>query len=96
MTSVLTIDKPFDCCLNKAKTTAALKFIARRQAAGEMVAIIDVNKSFDVEAAKDAGVCLKTLLVSRPKDLAELQYAWELLAGADAIDALVIDYSPHP
>jgi RecA/RadA recombinase len=73
------------------KTTLALRVAAEAQAAGSIVAWLDLARAFDPVEAVARGVLPQWLVVLTPEDLAEaLSLAGSLLA-ARTVDLLVLD-----
>jgi RecA/RadA recombinase len=73
------------------KTTLALRCVAESQASGEIVAWLDLARSFDPVEAVGRGVDLRWLLVIRPADVGEgLALAGALLSGR-CLGLLVVD-----
>jgi RecA/RadA recombinase len=80
---------------SSGKTTLALRLAAEAQAAGSIVAWLDVGRSFDPVEAAARGVRLPWLVVVTPADLGEgLSIAGALLGGR-AVDVLVVDLPPR-
>jgi recombination protein RecA len=78
---------------SSGKTTLALRCVAEAQAGGDIVAWLDVARSFDPVEAVGRGVDLRWLLVVRPADVGEgLALAGALLAGR-CLGLLVMDLS---
>jgi recombination protein RecA len=75
-------------------TTLALSVVARAQAAGELVCMLDINNTFAPTAAAGAGVDLETLAVARPADGAEAALVVATLLARRAVGVLVIDSLP--
>lgn len=76
---------------SSGKTTLALRCAAEAQAAGDIVAWLDLGRAFDPVEAVARGVDLRWLLVIRPADVAEgLALAGALLSGR-SIGLLVAD-----
>jgi len=76
---------------SSGKTTLALRLTAQAQAAGSIVAWLDVARAFDPVEAVARGVRLPWLVVVTPLDLDEgLSIAGALLGGR-AVDLLVVD-----
>jgi RecA/RadA recombinase len=77
--------------LSSGKTTLALRWIAQAQAAGSIVAYLDLARAFDPFEAVCRGVDLRWLVIVRPANDAEgFAIGGALLAGR-AVDLLVID-----
>jgi RecA/RadA recombinase len=77
--------------LSSGKTTLALRWMAQAQAAGSIVAYLDLARSFDPYEAVCRGVDLGWLVIVRPADDAEgFAIGGALLAGR-AVDLLVVD-----
>jgi hypothetical protein len=80
---------------SSGKTTLALRTVAQAQAAGSIVAWLDLTRSFDPVEAVARGVNLDWLVVVTPVDLDEgLSIAGALLSGR-AVDLLVVDLPPE-
>ncbi len=76
---------------SSGKTTLALRCVAEAQAAGDIVAWLDVTRALDPLEAVGRGVDLRWLLVIRPADVAEgLALAGSLLSGR-CLGLLVVD-----
>lgn len=76
---------------SSGKTTLALRTCAEAQGSGDIVAWLDLGRSFDPGEAVCRGVDLRWLLVIRPVDAAEgLALASSLLAGR-CVGLLVVD-----
>jgi RecA/RadA recombinase len=76
---------------SSGKTTLALRLAAEAQAAGSIVAWLDVARAFDPVEAVSRGVRLPWLVVVTPHDLDEgLAIAGSLLGGR-SVDLLVVD-----
>jgi RecA/RadA recombinase len=76
---------------SSGKTTLALRTSAEAQGSGDIVAWLDIGRSFDPGEAVCRGVDLRWLLVIRPADAAEgLALAGSLLAGR-CVGLLVVD-----
>jgi len=76
---------------SSGKTTLALRLTAQAQAAGSIVAWLDVARAFDPVEAVARGVRLPWLVVVTPHDLDEgLSIAGTLLGGR-SVDLLVVD-----
>ena len=76
---------------SSGKTTLTLRCVAEAQASGDIVAWLDLGRSFDPVEAVGRGVDLRWLLVVRPQDVPEgLALAGALLTGR-AIGLLVVD-----
>jgi RecA/RadA recombinase len=76
---------------SSGKTTLALRCAAEAQADGDIVAWLDLGRSFDPVEAVGRGVDLRWLLVVRPEDTQEgLNLAGALLTGR-SIGLLVVD-----
>ena len=73
------------------KTTLALKFLARAQAAGGQVAYADQALYFDPDYAHRCGLDLSRLLVGKPHDLREALAMTEALVHSGGLAALVFD-----
>lgn len=80
---------------SSGKTTLALRYVAEAQAAGAIVAFLDLGHSLDPLEAVARGVDLRWLIVLRPRDPMEgFALAGALLAGR-SVDMLVIDLPLH-
>jgi recombination protein RecA len=80
---------------SSGKTTLALRSVASAQAAGGIVAWLDVGRTFDPLEAAARGVDLSWLVVLRPAEMGEgLRLAGALVSGR-AVDLLVIDVPPR-
>jgi recombination protein RecA len=80
---------------SSGKTTLALRLAAEAQAAGSIVAWLDVGAAFDPVEAVARGVRLPWLVVVTPADLEEgLAIAGTLLGGR-SVDLLVVDLPPR-
>jgi RecA/RadA recombinase len=76
---------------SSGKTTLALRCVAEAQAAGDIVAWLDLARAFDPVEAVGRGVDLRWLLVIRPADVVEgLALAGSLLSGR-CLGLLVVD-----
>jgi RecA/RadA recombinase len=76
---------------SSGKTTLALRCAAEAQAAGDIVAWLDLGQAFDPVEAVGRGVDLRWLLVVRPADVTEgLALAGALLSGR-CVGLLVVD-----
>jgi hypothetical protein len=76
---------------SSGKTTLALRCAAEAQAAGDIVAWLDLGQAFDPVEAVGRGVDLRWLLVIRPVDVTEgLALAGALLSGR-CVGLLVVD-----
>jgi recombination protein RecA len=76
---------------SSGRTTLALRVAAEAQAAGSVVAWLDLSRSFDPVEAVTRGIRLEWLVVITPQSLDEgLSIAGSLLAGR-SIDLLVLD-----
>jgi recombination protein RecA len=76
---------------SSGKTTLALRTVAEAQASGDIVAWLDLGRSFDPVEAVGRGVDLHWLLVVRPADVQEgLGLAGALLSGR-CVGLLVVD-----
>ena len=76
---------------SSGKTTLALRCVAEAQAAGAIVAWLDLARAFDPVEAVGRGVDLRWLLVIRPADVMEgLGLAGSLLSGR-CLGLLVVD-----
>ena len=72
-------------------TTLAMTTLAAAQAAGGLVAWLDVDGTFDPAVAARLGVHLEWLLVGRPRDPGEAIDLAGWLGRSGLIDALVLD-----
>jgi recombination protein RecA len=80
---------------SSGRTTLALRVAAEAQAAGGIVAWLDLGRSFDPVEAVARGVQLEWLVVATPADPEEgLAIAGSLLAGR-SVDLLVVDLPPR-
>jgi RecA/RadA recombinase len=77
-------------------TTLALGSLAATQAAGGVVAYLDLAGSLDPATASRLGVRLEWLLVVRPADVAEAVELAAWLARDGRIDAMVLDLAAAP
>ena len=76
---------------SSGKTTLALRCIAEAQASGDIVAYLDLARTFDPVDAVGRGVDLRWLLIVRPADTAEgFALAGSLLSGR-CVGLLVVD-----
>ena len=76
---------------SSGKTTLALRCVAEAQASGDIVAWLDLARSFDPVEASGRGVDLRWLLVIRPAGIGEgLALAGALLSGR-CLGLLVVD-----
>jgi len=76
---------------SSGKTTLALRCIAEAQAGGDIVAYLDLARTFDPLEAVGRGVDLRWLLIVRPADAAEgFALAGALLSGR-SVGLLVVD-----
>ncbi|HEY8869244.1 MAG TPA: hypothetical protein VIM30_07610 [Candidatus Limnocylindrales bacterium] len=81
---------------SSGKTTIALRLVAEAQAAGSIVAWLDLARSFDPVEALARGVRPEWLVVVTPETLDEgLAIGGALLSGR-AVDLLLIDLPAHP
>jgi recombination protein RecA len=81
---------------SSGKTTLALRCVAEAQAGGDIVAWLDLGRSFDPVEAVGRGVDLRWLLVVRPADVGEgLALAGALLSGR-SLGLLVMDLPARP
>jgi hypothetical protein len=77
--------------LSSGRTTLALRLVAEAQAAGSIVAYVDLDRAFDPIEAVARGVRLEWLVVVAPASLEEgLALAGSLLQGR-AVDLLLLD-----
>jgi hypothetical protein len=82
--------------LSSGRTTLALRLVSEAQAAGSIVAWLDVDRAFDPVEAVARGVRLEWLVVAAPATLEEgLSMAGALLQGR-AVDLLLVDLPPRP
>jgi hypothetical protein len=80
---------------SSGKTTLALRTAGETQAAGSIVAWLDLTEAFDPLEAAARGIDLRWLVVVRSPDPVEgLRLAGALLSGR-AIDLLVVDLPPR-
>src|SRR5207253_8489270 len=80
--------------LSSGRTTLALRLAAEAQAAGSLVACLDLASSFDPVEAVARGIRPEWLVVLTPADIQEgIAIAGSLLTGR-TIDPLVIDLPP--
>ncbi len=80
---------------SSGKTTLALRCVTTAQAAGGIVAWLDLGRAFDPLEAAARGVDLRWLVVLRPSDPEEgLRLAGALVSGR-AVDLLVLDLPPR-
>lgn len=81
---------------SSGKTTVALRLAAQAQAAGSIVAWLDLGRSLDPVEAVSRGVDLEWLVVLEPGSLDEaLAMAGELVAGR-TVDFLLVDLPVTP
>ena len=80
-----------DAAAGAGATTLALTTLAAAQAAGGLVAWLDLDGTFDPPVAACLGVDLAWLLVARPRDEGEAIDLAGWLARSGLIDALVVD-----
>ncbi len=66
-----------------------LVLVSEAQKSGAIVAIIDMDHSFDHAIAKDVGVCLDTLLISQPGSRLEAIEIIEMLFKSNAVDMII-------
>lgn len=76
---------------SSGKTTLALHWMARAQAAGAIVAYLDLGRTFDPLEAVSRGIDLRWLLVLRPANADEGFALAAALVSGRAIDVLVAD-----
>jgi recombination protein RecA len=80
---------------SSGKTTLALRCAAEAQVGGDIVAWLDLGRTFDPVEANGRGLDLRWLLVIRPADTQEgLGLAGALLAGR-CVGLLVVDLPPR-
>jgi RecA/RadA recombinase len=80
--------------VSSGKTTLALRLAAEAQAAGSIVAYVDLARSLDPVEAVARGVRLEWLVVLEPTSLDEaLAMAGALVAGR-SVDLLIVDLPP--
>ena len=72
-------------------TTLALTVLARAQAQGDLVAYIDLSRTFDAEYATLVGVDLAALLLVRPPNAADALELIHALIASGGIGILVVD-----
>lgn len=77
-------------------TTLAMTTLAATQAAGGLVAWLDLDGTFDPAVAARLGVHLEWLLVARPRDPGETIDLAGWLGRSGLIDALVLDLGRGP
>ena len=77
-------------------TTLAMTSLAAAQAAGGLVAWLDLDGTFDPSVAARLGVHLEWLLVARPRDSGEAIDLAAWLGRSGLIDALVLDLGLGP
>ncbi|MGE5756392.1 MAG: hypothetical protein ACM35G_11895, partial [Planctomycetaceae bacterium] len=81
--------------LSSGRTTIALRLVAEAQAAGSIVAYVDLDRAFDPVEAVARGVRLEWLVVVAPASVEEgLAMAGALLQGR-AVDLLLLDLPPR-
>jgi recA bacterial DNA recombination protein len=81
--------------LSSGRTTLALRLVAEAQAAGSIVAYVDLDRAFDPVEAVARGVRLEWLVVVAPASVEEgLAMAGALLQGR-AVDLLLLDLPPR-
>jgi hypothetical protein len=77
--------------LSSGRTTLALRLVAEAQAAGSIVAYVDLDRAFDPIEAVARGVRLEWLVVAAPASIEEgLAMAGALLQGR-SVDLLLLD-----
>jgi recombination protein RecA len=72
-------------------TTIALRLIAHAQAQGDLVAYVDLSRTFDAEYAALIGVDLAALLLVRPTSAADALELIQALVGSGGVGVLVVD-----
>jgi len=77
--------------VSSGKTTVALRAAARAQAAGAIVAWLDLARAFDAVEAVARGVRLEWLVVLTPVDLEEALSLAASLLSTRTVDMLVLD-----
>ncbi len=80
-----------DAPLGSGATSLALGTLSACQAAGGLVAWVDLEGSFDPSTAARLGVNLEWLLLARPRDAAEAVELTAWLARTRLLDVLVLD-----
>lgn len=80
-----------DAAPGHGATSLALDTVAASQAAGGLVAWVDLDGTFDATVAARRGVLLEWLLLVRPADGAEAMELAAWLARSRLIDLLVLD-----
>ncbi len=80
-----------DAPLGTGATSLALGTLSACQAAGGLVAWLDLEGSFDPSTAARAGVDLEWLLLARPRDAVEAVELTAWLARTRLLDVLVLD-----
>jgi recombination protein RecA len=81
-----------DAPLGGGGTTLALTTLAAAQAAGGLVAWLDLDGTFDPAVAARLGVILEWLLIARPTDPGEAIELAAWLGRSALIDALALDF----
>jgi recombination protein RecA len=79
---------------SSGKTTLALRLAAEAQAAGSIVAYVDLARSLDPVEAVARGVSLEWLVVLEPASLDEALAMAGALVSSRAVDLLVLDLPP--
>ena len=74
------------------KSTLAARILARAQARGRTVAIIDVNHTCDADYLERCGVRLRDLLVVRPENGRQALELMLTLAGSSEMAAILFDH----
>jgi recombination protein RecA len=72
-------------------STIVLMLMARAQAQGDVVAYLDLSRTFDPEYAASAGVDLAALLLVRPPTAADALELIHALAARGGVGVLVVD-----
>ena len=72
-------------------STIVLTLMARAQAQGDLVAYIDLSRSFDPEYAASIGIDLAALLLVRPPTAADALELLHALATSGGVGVLVVD-----
>ena len=80
---------------SSGRTTLALRLAAEAQAAGSIVAWLDLARSFDPVEAVTRGIRLEWLVVLTPETLADGLALAGALLSARTVDLLLIDLPPR-
>lgn len=72
-------------------TTIALTLIAQAQARGDLVAYVDLSRTFDAEYAAAVGVDLPSLLLVRPSSATDALELIHALVASRGIGVLIVD-----